>query len=50
MKEGRKGEVCAAGLNIANGYVGGAQPDKFIPNKHDDDPGVSILLQRHVNS
>lgn len=37
--EGRKGEVYAAGLNIARGYVAGAQPDKFIQNKYDDDPG-----------
>lgn len=43
VEEGKKGEVCAAGLNIASGYVGGAQPDKFIHNKLDNDPGTSTL-------
>ncbi|XP_050686170.1 zwittermicin A synthase ZmaJ-like [Eriocheir sinensis] len=45
VKEGRKGEVCAAGLNIASGYVGGAQSDKFIPNKHDNDPEYNVLYR-----
>lgn len=40
VEEGRKGEVYAAGLSTARGYVGGAQPDKFIVNKHEADPGM----------
>lgn len=35
----RRGEVYVAGLSIASGYVGSAQPDKFTYNKHDADPG-----------
>ena len=39
MGEGKMGELYAGGPNLAKGYVGGAQPDKFIPNTHSEDPG-----------
>ncbi|CAL4162707.1 unnamed protein product, partial [Meganyctiphanes norvegica] len=42
---GQMGEVLAAGLNNASGYVGGAQPDKFINNIHSNDPGYGTLYR-----
>lgn len=48
VEEGKKGEVYAAGLNIATGYVGGAQPDKFIQNKYDADTGKLRIINGSV--
>ncbi|XP_068234684.1 beta-alanyl-bioamine nonribosomal peptide synthetase ebony [Palaemon carinicauda] len=45
VPDGQMGEVFAAGLNVALGYVGGAQPDKFIQNKFSDDPNYSVLYR-----
>ncbi|KAK7072988.1 hypothetical protein SK128_006146 [Halocaridina rubra] len=45
VNQGQIGEVFAAGLNVASGYVGGAQPDKFINNKHSQDKDYSILYR-----
>ncbi|XP_069163773.1 beta-alanyl-bioamine nonribosomal peptide synthetase ebony isoform X2 [Procambarus clarkii] len=45
VKEGQMGEVYVGGLNVASGYVGGAQPEKFIMNKHSDDQNYSVLYR-----
>ncbi|XP_063842218.1 beta-alanyl-bioamine nonribosomal peptide synthetase ebony-like [Scylla paramamosain] len=45
VREGKMGELYAAGLNTAKGYVGGAQPDKFIANQHTADPEYSVLYR-----
>ncbi|XP_037779413.1 surfactin synthase subunit 3-like [Penaeus monodon] len=39
VSEGHIGEIFAAGLNLASGYVGGAQQDKFVSNTLSQDPG-----------
>lgn len=44
VKEGHTGEIYAAGLNVAVSYVGGAQPDKFVTNRHSEDQG-QIFVQ-----
>nr|XP_053634702.1 uncharacterized protein LOC128690171 [Cherax quadricarinatus] len=43
--EGQVGEVCAAGLSLASGYVGAALQQKFIPNKFSKDPDYSVLYR-----
>ncbi|KAG0718641.1 Mycosubtilin synthase subunit C [Chionoecetes opilio] len=45
VEEGKMGELYAAGLNVAQGYVGGTQPDKFLPNQHVNDPTYSVLYR-----
>ncbi|XP_045108560.1 tyrocidine synthase 3-like isoform X2 [Portunus trituberculatus] len=45
VREGKRGEMYAAGLNTAKGYVGGAQPDKFIANQHTTDPEYGVLYR-----
>lgn len=45
VKDGHIGEVYAGGLSVASGYVGGAQPDKFIADRYTDDPEWSILYR-----
>lgn len=37
---GEIGEIFASGLNLADGYVNGRDPDKFILNPHTVEPGL----------
>lgn len=39
VSEGQIGEIFAAGLNLASGYVGGTQQDKFVSNTLSQDQG-----------
>ncbi|KAG7156499.1 Mycosubtilin synthase subunit C-like [Homarus americanus] len=45
VTEGQMGEVYASGLNLASGYVGRAQPEKFVTNKHTSDTDYSVLYR-----
>jgi hypothetical protein len=36
---GEKGELYVSGLNLAQGYVRGRDPDRFLPNPLTVDPG-----------
>jgi len=48
---GEQGEVFVAGLNVANGYVNGRDPTKFVPNPFaTDHAGEAIyILNIHNN-
>ena len=39
VEVGQVGELFVAGLNNALGYVGGAQPEKFLRNSWNSNPG-----------
>ncbi|ROT86003.1 hypothetical protein C7M84_023795 [Penaeus vannamei] len=45
VSEGHIGEIFAAGLNVASGYVGGVQQDKFVSNTLSQDPDYKVLYR-----
>jgi hypothetical protein len=40
---GEKGELYVSGLNLAQGYVRGRDPNHFLPNSLTVDPGKSVM-------
>ncbi|KAF4531412.1 hypothetical protein B566_EDAN009654 [Ephemera danica] len=42
---GQRGELYAAGLNIARGYVNNRDPSKFLPNPVTTDPAYAVLYR-----
>ncbi|XP_042893379.1 putative acyl-activating enzyme 19 [Penaeus japonicus] len=45
VSEGQIGEIFAAGLNLASGYVGGTQQDKFVSNTLSQDQDYKVLYR-----
>jgi non-ribosomal peptide synthetase component F len=40
VSAGERGEIYAAGLNVARGYVNNRDPSRFLPNPVTRDPGI----------
>ncbi|GBP61022.1 Tyrocidine synthase 3 [Eumeta japonica] len=49
VREGETGEIWVGGMNLANGYVGGQAPEKFMDNPHTAHPGTQPTNSLYTN-